>query len=76
MMTNGDHEGRIFLSYPHTNNKFFFLLTNVFGTRDLFNISYSRELYLFSKFLHFEEIVSVKIAVHFEIIVIEAYTTF
>ena len=76
MMTNGDHEGRIFLSYPHTNNKFFCLLTNVFGTRDLFNISYSRELYLFSKFLHFEEIVRVKIAVHFEIIVIEAYTTF
>ena len=27
MMTNGDHEGRIFLSYPHTNNEFFFLLT-------------------------------------------------
>ena len=50
--------------------------TVVFGTRDLFNISYSRELYLFSKFLHFEEIVRVKIAVHFEIIVIEAYTTF
>ena len=49
---------------------------HVFGTRDLFNISYSRELYLFSKFLHFEEIVHVKIAVHFEIIVIEAYTTF
>ena len=47
-----------------------------FGTRDLFNISYSRELYLFSKFLHFEEIVRVKIAVHFEIIMIEAYTTF
>ena len=48
----------------------------IFGTRDLFNISYSRELYLFSKFLHFEEIVREKIAVHFEIIVIEAYTTF
>ena len=28
VMTNGDHEGRIFLSYPHTNNGFFFLLTN------------------------------------------------
>ena len=27
MMTNGDPEGRIFLSYPHTNNGFFFLLT-------------------------------------------------
>ena len=50
--------------------------SDIFGTRDLFNISYSRELYLFSKFLHFEEIVRVKIAVHFEIIVIEAYTTF
>ena len=30
VMTNGDPEGRIFLSYPHTNNGFFFLLTAVF----------------------------------------------
>ena len=30
MMTNGDPEGQIFLSYPHTNNGFFFLLTTVF----------------------------------------------
>ena len=29
MMTNGDPKGRIFLSYPHTNNGFFFLLTTV-----------------------------------------------
>ena len=29
MMTNGDPEGRIVLSYPHTNNGFFFLLTTV-----------------------------------------------
>ena len=43
----------------------------LFGTRDLFNISYSRELYLFSKFLHFEEIVHVKMAVCFEMIVSE-----
>ena len=42
-----------------------------FGTRDLFNISYSRELYLFSKFLHFEEIVRAKMAVCFEMIVSE-----
>ena len=28
MMTNGDPEGRIFLSYPHTNIGFFFLLTS------------------------------------------------
>ena len=42
-----------------------------FGTRGLFNISYSRELYLVSKFLHFEEIVRVKMAVCFEMIVIE-----
>ena len=27
MMTNGDPEERIFLTYPHTNNGFFFLLT-------------------------------------------------
>ena len=26
MMTNGDPKGRIFLSYPHTNNGLFFLL--------------------------------------------------
>ena len=30
VMTNGDTEGRIFLSYPYTNNGFFFLLTSVF----------------------------------------------
>ena len=29
VMTNGDPEGRIFLSYPHTNNGFFFLLITV-----------------------------------------------
>ena len=44
---------------------------NFFGTRYLFNISYSRELYLFSKFLHFEEIVRVKMAVCVEMIVSE-----
>ena len=27
VMTNGDREGGIFLSNPHTNNGFFFLLT-------------------------------------------------
>ena len=30
VMTNSDPEGRIFLSYLHTNNVFFFLLTTVF----------------------------------------------
>ena len=30
VMTNGDPEGWIFLSFPHTNNGFFFLLTTVF----------------------------------------------
>ena len=30
MMTNSDPEGRIVLSYPHTNNGFFFLLYTVF----------------------------------------------
>ena len=30
LMTNGDPEGQIFLSYPHMNNGFFFLLTTVF----------------------------------------------
>ena len=30
MMTNGDPEGQIFLSKPHMNNGFFFLLTTVF----------------------------------------------
>ena len=27
VMTSSDHEGQIFLSYPHMNNGFFFLLT-------------------------------------------------
>ena len=30
MMTNGDPEGWIFLSYPHMNNGLFLLLTTVF----------------------------------------------
>ena len=30
VMTNGDPKGRIFLSYIHTNNGFFFLLTFIF----------------------------------------------
>ena len=30
VMTNGDPEGQIFLSYPLTNNGFFFLFTTVF----------------------------------------------
>ena len=47
------------------------MINPIFGTRDLFNISYSRELYLFSKFLHFEEIVRVKMAVCLEMIVSE-----
>ena len=39
MMTNGDPEGQIFLSYPHTNNGFFFLFKSV-----LF-------IYLFKKYI-------------------------
>ena len=30
VMTNDDPEGTIFLSYPHTNNGFFFSLTTIF----------------------------------------------
>ena len=30
VMTNGDPEGRICLSYPHTNSGSFFLLTTIF----------------------------------------------
>ena len=30
VMTNGDRKGLTFLSYPHTNNGFFILLTTVF----------------------------------------------
>ena len=35
-MTNGDPEGRIFLSYAHTNNRLFFLLTTVYLINYLF----------------------------------------
>ena len=28
MMTNGDHEGRIFLSHPHANNEIFFFCSS------------------------------------------------
>ena len=30
VLTNGDPEGQIFLSNPHTNDGFFFLLTTIF----------------------------------------------
>ena len=40
VMTNGDPEGWIFLSYPHTNNGFLFLLTTVFIY--LFKISFQK----------------------------------
>ena len=53
------------------HNEWYHYNCSIFGTRDLFNISYSRELYLFSKFLHFEEIVRAKMAVCFEMIVSE-----
>ena len=40
MMKTGYPEGRIFLSYPHTNNGFFFLLTTVFFFFFLFFFSF------------------------------------
>ena len=40
VMTNGDPKGWIFLSYPHTNNGLFFLLTTVF----YFKISFQKPL--------------------------------
>ena len=55
--------------YHFSEKPAFHAIISIFGTRDLFNISYSRELYLFSKFLHFEEIVRVKMADCFEMIV-------
>ena len=30
VMTIGDREGQIFISHPHTNNGFFFLLTTLY----------------------------------------------
>ena len=64
-------EAWIVLNEPPHQDFHCLLSKFIFGTRDLFNISYSRELYLFSKFLHFEEIVRVKMAVCFEMIVSE-----
>ena len=44
VMTKGDPEGQIFLSYPHRNNGFFFLLPTVF-----------RKMYLFiNSFIYFK----------------------
>ena len=40
VMTNGDPEGRIFLSYPHTNNEFFLLFTIFLN----FKISFQKSL--------------------------------
>ena len=70
-MTVGDVYYRPIIGRPAPDCFPYKPLPIFFGTRDLFNISYSRELYLFSKFLHFEEIVRVKMAVCFEMIVSE-----
>ena len=42
MMTKGDPDGQIFLSYPHKNNGFYFLLTTV-----LFIFFFFLYIYLF-----------------------------
>ena len=39
MITNCDPEGQIFLSYPHTNIGFFFLLTTIFNLKISFQKS-------------------------------------
>ena len=50
MMTNRDLEGRIFLSYPHTNNGLFFLLTTVFIYLFIyFKISLQKSLNTYAK---------------------------
>ena len=49
-MANGDAEGRIFLSYPHMNNGFFFLLTTIF------NYNY---LFIYSFFFHLKKLAEV-----------------
>ena len=43
VMTNGDPEGRIFLSYPHTNNGFF-LVHHCFYLFIYFKISFQKSL--------------------------------
>ena len=42
VMTNGDHEEQIFLSHPHTNNGFIFLLTTVFIYLFIYLFIYSK----------------------------------
>ena len=69
--TNFMNHCSIFRGHFYPKNRPAFIDLLFLGTQDLFNISYSRELYLFSKFLHFEEIVRVKMAVCFEMIVSE-----
>ena len=41
VMKNIDPEGQIFLSFPHTNNGFFFLLTTVFIYLFIYSFMYS-----------------------------------
>ena len=55
VMSNGIPEGRIFLSYPHTNNGFFFLLTTCLLTLVFIYLF----IYLFIHlFIHFKIIAS------------------
>ena len=48
VMTKGDPEGRIFVSYSHTNNGLFFLLTTVFYLKISFQKSLNTLRYNFT----------------------------
>ena len=62
LMTNADHEGQIFLSYPHTNNGFFslgiceqfvLLTAAIHGSSGGFQVSLTKKLWLFFFFFFF-----------------------
>ena len=52
VMTNGEPEGRIFISYPHTNNGFFFLLNTVFIYLSVYLLIYFKIIFHKSLNIH------------------------
>ena len=63
VMTNGDHERQIFLSHPHMNNGFFFLLTTKYliSYLERYEKGFQKILYMLrcnivTSFLHYNDI--------------------
>ena len=63
-MTNGDREGLIFLSHPHTNNGFFNLLTTILEKHEkgFQKILHSLRCDMMTSFYHYNVVTELRVA--------------